>query len=54
MSAEGIAEQVQFMNEEYVILVDKDDKAIGKETKLGSMFFFHTQFSFFTSYRYCL
>jgi isopentenyl-diphosphate delta-isomerase len=36
MSAEGILEQAKFMNEEYVILVDKNDKAIGRETKLGS------------------
>lgn len=36
MSAEGIAEQAKFMNEEYVILVDQDDKVVGKETKLGS------------------
>ena len=27
-------EQARFMNEEYVIVVDKDDKVIGKETKL--------------------
>lgn len=32
----AVAEQQKFMNEEYVILVDRDDKVIGKETKLGS------------------
>ena len=38
MAENGADQQEKFMNEEYVILVDKNDKVIGKETKKDSMF----------------